>query len=60
LLSKSHPNGLGIFKYSDGKFDSGLYENGNLSGLGRLNMHNNDIYDGNFVSGQFNGKGIFY
>jgi hypothetical protein len=49
-----------MFIYNDGNYDCGVYEKGILHGLGRLNLHNNDIYDGFLKYGQFNGKGIFY
>lgn len=45
------PTGLGIFKYCDGKYDVGFYKEGNLDGIGRLNLHNGDIYDGYMQKG---------
>jgi hypothetical protein len=46
MLINGIPNGLGIFRYTDGKFDVGFYKKGNLHGLARINLHNGDIYDG--------------
>ena len=40
--------------------DYGFYKNGNLEGLGRLTLHNGDIYDGYLKEGKMQGKGIFY
>ena len=54
------PNGLGIFIYNDNKYDSGIYKNGNIYGIGRLNMNNGDVYDGILCKGLFNGEGVFY
>lgn len=47
-------------RYTDGKYDAGYYYHGNLTGLGRLNMKNGDIYDGFLKEGKLTGKGFFY
>jgi len=54
------PTSLGLFRYNDGKYDVGLYQEGNLHGLGRFNLHNGDVYDGLLSMGLFEGKGIFF
>lgn len=53
------PTSLGIFKFSDDKYDVGIYKNGNLHGIGRKHLHNGDIYDGELRNGSFQGKGVF-
>jgi hypothetical protein len=50
-IRKGMPSNLGIFKYSDEKYDSGMYKDGNLHGIGRKHLHNGDIYDGEFQHG---------
>lgn len=60
LVKNNMPTSLGIFRYTDGKYDVGLYNNGNLHGFGRLNLHNGDIYDGFLSKGLFEGKGLFF
>lgn len=54
------PSGLGMFRYTDGKYDAGYYYKGSLTGLGRLSMNNGDIYDGFLKDGKLKGKGLFY
>lgn len=60
LIKNNMPTSLGIFRYSDGKYDIGHYKNGKLHGLGRLNIYNGDIYDGFLSEGLFDGRGVFY
>ena len=60
VISNDTPSNLGIFRYTDGKYDVGTYSKGNLHGLGRLNLHNGDVYDGFLSDGLFEGKGLFY
>lgn len=59
VSSSGTPTGLGIFRYSDGKFDVGSYKEGHLHGLGRLHLHNGDVYDGWLNRGHFQGRGLF-
>lgn len=59
-MKNSTPTGLGIFRYADGKYDVGVYKDGNLNGIGRLHLHNGDLYDGVLQGGLFHGKGLFY
>jgi len=35
---------MGILRYSDGKFDCGIYKDGFLNEFGRLNFPNGDFY----------------
>ena len=51
---------MGLFQYSDGKFHLGLYKEGVLNGLGRLNMHNEDVFDGFLKNSFIEGKGVYY
>ena len=44
---------MGIFHYKDQKNDLGIYKNGYLTGFGRVNYSNGDIYDGLIESGNF-------
>lgn len=46
MIRNEISNGLGIFRYKDGKFDSGFYKNGVMNGQGRLNFNSGDAYDG--------------
>jgi len=49
-----------MIRLSNGKYDAGQYCNGRLSGMGRLNLVNGDIYDGCFLNGNMSGLGIYY
>ena len=51
---------MGLFKYNDGKIDSGFYSNGNLNGIGRIHLHNGDIFDGYLKDGKMQGRGVFF
>ncbi len=40
---------------------TGLFlQNGVLDGLGRMNIDNGDVYDGQFQKGAFHERGIFF
>lgn len=56
LIKDKVPHGLGILQYLDGKFDAGTFGNGLLDGIGRMNMHNGDIYEGFVRQGELHGK----
>ncbi|KAL4459975.1 hypothetical protein ABPG74_003501 [Tetrahymena malaccensis] len=60
ITQNNIPNGLGLFQYSDQKFDCGFYKNGFLNGNGRKNFPNGDFYEGTFNQGKFEGEGLIY
>ncbi|KAL4506500.1 hypothetical protein ABPG72_000071 [Tetrahymena utriculariae] len=60
ITQNNIPNGLGLFQYSDQKFDCGFYKNGFLNGNGRKNFPNGDFYEGTFNQGKFEGEGLIF
>ncbi|CAK72809.1 unnamed protein product (macronuclear) [Paramecium tetraurelia] len=58
-LNQMIPNGLGIFKSSDGVFCSGQFKDGFLNGVGRLYNQTGDVYTGQFEHGEYHGRGIY-
>ncbi|EAR90964.2 MORN motif protein (macronuclear) [Tetrahymena thermophila SB210] len=60
ITQNNIPNGLGLFQYSDQKFDCGFYKNGFLNGNGRKNFPNGDFYEGSFNQGKFEGEGLIF
>ena len=46
--------------FPDGKYHIGVYKQGLLHGLGKVNFANGDYYFGEFSGGKMHGHGKFY
>jgi len=60
MWKSNKPSGIGLFHYTDGKYDVGVYLDGFLNSYGRAQYSNGDIYEGYFKKGDMCGMGLYY